>query len=938
MTGRALAAFGRSGVVVCAAMAWLCVARPALAQPATTWGELPLPGGVAAARDVLVLGDAEGRLDSSLLVDVVRRYANTDLRAAADRFERHLATVTSQDPVSPLPLPLPAFWQATLGRGNTPLLVSMLRSRGAMLTYHGLMSLDAGTLADFAGRPALLRDIVNNGTASAAFAAFAAGLRIGDEGVVTPGGADDRALWQSLAGADPADADAFVRALLTRDGGRLAWFYDTVAHLPTATQRFVLMSQLPAGDRAQAVTAIYSRFAAVEPTWRIDTRPFHRPPFDGALALLILDARDDGTIGPSWWPATFDAVTRQADWSTAPPTSTDVTDRPADARWMFEWVFANPDAARLRFAALRFAQRQLAGAPREAALDVIAALGGVLEMPSLMFTLERIGVHDPAIFGEAARAARRVTYSGSEARVRPALARWQIGLGLLEQIQRRAQLPESRIDALVRAWIAVAPIDADSTTGAVAGWFHDHLLPALVSGNVSGAALEEAFLEAATTPRGGRRHVFTWEGLAYAVDDAGASYQTALAIRRARTGPQLHHVVELREVLTEASAARESPPAATRAIVVRLERLASAIAQIDHRDDRRVRDFARMIQSIGGTTGGRLTENLPVVGAALDALTESVLSSLIYALAVAPTTESILYPDAWTRHSLEQPRGVPAGSNRGWRDLAWQFPLDYGLGGGTRLIGAYLGVDVALAGSQLVRVPSETLPVPGAIDDPTRRGLVEQLVVADRRAPAGLPPTLAGDIAAGRGLVDAWIDTPPDEGALRAALRHARIDGWRINTMAWDVSRGHRESLRQLSVTELATLGMNEQLHPGLPTQWSGSSRLVDGCLCLLGARAVTNDQMRGRRLGVQALRPLDVSVRLAELLAALDLDAALVPTLLPMALQDWLDHSRPAWLDDWDAFAAWPRSLTLERVEAYLLHLVSTGIFSPPSPGEMPR
>ena len=138
-------------------------------------------------------------------------------------------------------------------------------------------------------------------------------------------------------------------------------------------------------------------------------------------------------------------------------------------------------------------------------------------------------------------------------------------------------------------------------------------------------------------------------------------------------------------------------------------------------------------------------------------------------------------------------------------------------------------------------------------------------------------------------------------------------------------------------MTELAWLGTPEAQREDAPG-WSGSSRLLDGCLCRLQARRVTHEQMRGRRLGVQALRPLDITLRLAELVASMALDARLVPALLPMALQDWLDRSRPAWSDDWEAFTSWPHALTVDRVEEYLLHLVSTGVFSPPATEESPR
>lgn len=915
----------------------------ALAQTPLLWGDLALPGGSTAAREVMTLGDPDGRLESMVLVDLVRRYANTDLRAAADRLERHVLaaqTVTAEAGEIPaassmLPLPLPDFWQGAFGSAGTPLLVSIVRSRSALLIYHGLMALDTSTLAALSARPELLRGLLSSSSASAAFATFGQSLRVGDAGVITPGGDQGRGVWQHLVGHSPSDVDAFVAALHQRDAGRLAWFYDTVSGLPETTQRFVLAADRPVEERPAAVEAIYRRFAAVDRNWNIETRPFYRPTFDGALALLVLDTRD-GRVGPDWWPTVFEAVTRQPDW-TAPRTATTPVppDRPADASWLFDWVFVAPDQARPRFAAVRFAQRLFASVPRETAPHVQAALGGVLEMPLLMFSLERMGVRDPETLAVVARAARAATHTGGPGRVLAPLGRWQAALGLLEQVQRRAVLPERDINALARALAAIAPIETAAAEGTVAAWLQDHLLPALGVGGEADALLEDAFLRAATTPPAVGPPTFTWEGLPYAIDRPAVALKSATAIRRSRAGPQLQDLIELHRLRRAILETSSPAPAAARQLVVRLERLAPVIAAIDHRDDRRIRDFARVIEAVGGTTGNRLAQHLPQITAALDAVTEAVVPALLYALAVSPTSEPILYPEAWSRHSLEQPGALPASASRPWRDVAWQLPTDYGFGGGTRLVGAYLGVDVALADAQLVRVVSGALPVPGVIDEPMRRGLVESIVVVGGNVD-GIPSRLT-HLAAGRQLIDTWITTPPEADVVATSLRNASVDGWRTNAIAWEIAHSRSDALRSLTMTELAWLGEPPGQREDGRT-WSGSSRLLDGCLCRFRARHVTHEQLRGRRLGVQALRPHDIELRLAELLASLGLDVGLVPVLQPMAFQDWLDRSRPAWSDDWEAFTTWPRALTVERVEEYLLHLVSTGIFSAPATEESPR
>ena len=70
---------------------FVCAASPAFGQ---SWGEIELPGGVTAARQVLGLG-TETRTASAFLIDFVRtyhRFGDVDSAAVA-RFERYLRFV-----------------------------------------------------------------------------------------------------------------------------------------------------------------------------------------------------------------------------------------------------------------------------------------------------------------------------------------------------------------------------------------------------------------------------------------------------------------------------------------------------------------------------------------------------------------------------------------------------------------------------------------------------------------------------------------------------------------------------------------------------------------------------------------------------------------------------------------------------------------------------
>lgn len=907
------------------------------AQPPELWGTLELRGEAAAIRRAAQLGDASGRPTSTVLLDFVRRYANTDMRAAADRLEQFLTESGEAPEAAPqtrVPLPLPEFWRQHVFSGSLPPIAALLRNRGALLTYHGFMALDDETLSDMAGRPRLLQAIVDSDTASAALATFGPSLRLSAGALEMPGGESAVSIWEHLVGHPAGAVDSFVMALFETDRGRLAWFYDTVHALPPAKQRFVLAEGLPLDERLAAVEVIYQRFSAVDPGWHIPTRPFHRPAFDAALALTALDVTENNRVGPDWWRDVFNQLGSPGAYDAG--ASDSARGGSADGRWFFEWVFGNPEQSRRRFATVRFAQRVFAASSAEQAAEVHAALQGVLNMPVLLTTLERMGIRDPAMLSVVTASAQALTLSGGQNAALRVLAKWQAAVGLLEQAQRHMGLPASRVSTLLRALVAVTPADAESGTGFVATWLDEALVPAVIANDAGGPprrlllspALEDVFLERATTRRGSRQRVFSWEGLPYVVTRSEAALASASAIRRARPGPRLQDLLELHRLARELD---DIPPGTDigPALVRRLEALGPVVALLQERAPDGAAEFNRLIDTIAETGGDRLPRHRRVLSATVDLLTDAVVPPLLYALAVSPTAEPILYPEVWTRHTLVQPSGVFFGSRRPWREVAWQSPTDYGLGGGTRLVGSFLAVDVALADARLMRVTTDVLPVPGIIDHALRRGLTEALVFdsGEVRSPTVLP-----QLAEGRRMVAAWQAAPPGRSELSARLREAAVDEWRANAIAWEVDTRGPQALENLTMAELLWLGSPAgESRVGSRLQ-SGSARGVDGCLCRLEAGRISHERLRGRRLGVQAFRPLDLMLRLAELLEQIDIDEAVVFDLLPVAFQDWLDHSQPAWPDDWEAFTMFPRTLNQQRLEAYLLHLIASGLLSPPA------
>jgi VWFA-related protein len=63
-------------------------------------------------------------------------------------------------------------------------------------------------------------------------------FNVSSGGVSTPGGPEALSVWKKLVGADPAEPTGFFRALLAKDGGRLAVFYFTLSQVDAKHQRF----------------------------------------------------------------------------------------------------------------------------------------------------------------------------------------------------------------------------------------------------------------------------------------------------------------------------------------------------------------------------------------------------------------------------------------------------------------------------------------------------------------------------------------------------------------------------------------------------------------------------------------------------------------------------------------------------------------------------
>jgi hypothetical protein len=561
-------------------------------------------------------------------------------------------------------------------------------------------------------------------------------------------------------------------------------------------------------------------------------------------------------------------------------------------------------------------------------------------MPALGLMIERLGVQDAALFANLGRAASRLTNSGRATAMAPALRRWQAGLGLLEEVQRLRRLSPDAVGTLLASFGKTAPEDVGQPDGKVGNWLLHDLLPAL--GLVAGEpqTLESVAVRAfvGTAPPD---LTLTWESLPYVLDWRGPVERDALAIRRAHPGLTLTDLAALDDFRRRLESPTSSIDEA-HAIGKGLSAFQPRLALLPLASGKRppiideLRDSARRLTQLEAKDLAKARGELPHVLEAIDQVSSVVIPGLLYALAASPTEQPpATYADMWSHHlnvvdNETQPDTVKFGTS--WRVTAWQVPIPVvRAGGGAGLQGAFLGVDVALADARLVAVGAPASDEPAQVEDRDRAGLVSMLalhsppLIAARAADG-----VANAIASGRAMVAQWLTAHARRDVIRSGLRAAGVSEWRVNLFLWKFD--HAEDVTEaLTMADLYALGTDNEL----PVAFGGASMPIDGCVCQVVRTRRAPEVLLGYwGAGLDGASFVDLTLRLIEHLSALKLPAGLATVLLPAAIQDLLDHVHQYSPNDWDALASWARRLPQERVEQYLLALVSNGTLVPPGGG----
>jgi hypothetical protein len=896
----------------------------ALAAPARAGvrASIPLPGGAAALADVAGLPASPG--PARILLDVIRVINEAppeESRGVDVRRARVLAYLAERTPAAPrddVPLPLtPDVWRAAILQRPAPddrLAVEILTDYAGGLLYYGLSALDDETLAYLARSESTLRSLREH---AAIMAAFGRAFRVRGGRVATPGGPEYDRTWEEIVGARPTEPGRFLLRLVGGDGGRLAFFYDAIAHLDAGRLRLAL------GDPGSDAHArdLYRSFSRPEEEWKPSRRPFMRRPVDGAVLLASIVMRPDGLLaGPRSrrvWERVFDGrCDGGRDERDQPLTSPDV-----DIAWLASRIVtAQLGVSRERLRAFLFAQRVFPAPSPGAARDTLQAICGVMHAPALMLSLERIGVRDAALLARAAAAARRSAASGNtDGRRR--LAIFQSSVAILEAARLSRGLDAADASELVRGLVEAAATASDKDSDAVVDWIERTLVPALERRTGIAASRERVVLAAMAGVRADAPAppLMTWEGVRYRLDRPHAQLVNLVRIRAAQWTLSLDAALVLRRL------ARTDGRAPERQAVASLAAEVSALSEPDRiEEDGLGVDLPELAGDVERMATGP-AQRLPALADAARALVADTLASIAYAPHLGPSDgPAARSANVARRHRFSDPLSGDAAK---FAIVAWMLPVEeFGPGGGWRIQGALVGLDVGLARLGLRRLALTGMPPKPDLNDNDRRTLIEtaSLMAASDLRDDDLEE-LAAALGRGRQRAAALAATEIDRLADEAGL-----DEWRRQALAWIASRDPAAGVAELWLMDLLRLG-RPAIDPDSLNAWGTATRALEGPLALRYPAVGDGCLLAGRpALGATAFGVTDLMLRVVEVFHELRLPAALAPDVFAFATQDLIDTARPTNADDRAAIALAARALTRERIVDYVAALAADGPLVP--------
>jgi hypothetical protein len=508
------------------------------------WFDLPVPGGLPTLEALdMTLEERAFTLPvlARGLYDRDQRIGITQARLARVLSELDPRSQSTGDAIA-IPAPLAAdLWHDLLPPpkppGPTDLFLRLITDRNALLLAAGLTTTHPSVRSLLMRNRGLLQFIYRE--AAGSFAVTARRLEVDDDRVVVPGGRGAVEIWQSLTGVPPARVDEFLRALLTRDQGRLAWYYDTVGGVDD--ERLAAMWP-DTNFRLRRAIDLYAVFRDADPQWKVQDQPFRRGVNDAWMVVTHLDVQDQSVISPlplAAWQLLFSASRispNQAKRALADSASA------VPMGWLIrETMTPLVRERRFRFESVRLAQRVFRDAAPETLPDVMLALSGLRDSRSLVLALERMGIQRADAWAAAVLAARHVSNDADDQR--NAVPTFQAAIALLERLRHVRTLDAAGATRLVHSLSDAVRADRD-VSGGVAAWIVQSLIRALPrlarpDAWTGQTAYESTILQALAGPVDHETRSLEWEGLTYSVDIVAAEHDRLRTLREMVPSPGL---------------------------------------------------------------------------------------------------------------------------------------------------------------------------------------------------------------------------------------------------------------------------------------------------------------------------------------------------------------------------------------------------------------
>lgn len=801
----------------------------------------------------------------------------------------------------PLPLGVGVWRRVVVGEavGEDDLAAAILLQRRAACFYHALASLDEPTLGYLDAHPDVVASLFQR--RAEVMTTFGRSIHIRDGRVVVPGGAAAVPIWESIVDKKVTEPDAFIDALCARDAGRLAFFYDTLAHVPEPVRQLVLTVR--GGDVEEAserVRRLVHVFAGVTPAWHVVESPMWRPPVDPAMWLneLRVSTSNPTLLAAGFSQAIWNEIFRSdnvTNGSEAASRAAEKTEEnaPADVGWLAEEVFLDdPVQQRERYEMTLWAQRVFPTMPATSPdiASAIAACRGYGRFGLLLLTLERMDVRDATIYRDAVSRAADIASRGGGERERISLSLYQASLALLERLRLTRRLDLESTTSLLRTLVQI-PLD-DQEPAAVATWIDTRLVPALgppPASDANGVVVESLLLDALAGGRSDRPTAagVRWEGQSYRVDVAGAERARMVGVRRGQG-------------------------------VLALDAALAPFRGKENRDKKGARQAA-----------GALAE---------------ALVSIVYAAHLPGDRPEMLQNAAWRQHDF----GQDARPETLRRRLAWLLAEER-MGGGIawHLRGSLLALDLAMARYHLRRI-SDDPPTPTVSEGDRGSATVGVMLLNPFDATDVDRDRLTATLARGRAAI---ADRAHDPAALLALAQRAGFSEWRLQALRWSLAEApaapdsETSSSTSTSTSSAASpstardpasaFAMIDQFWAGEPDaatierldRWGPSIIPLTGQLATRLPRPRAWEDFAGRLgTGVFATQMADVHLQTASFLASHQLPAALYRGAMAAAMQELVDRAPVRQFDDWSALVMYVRTLPPARYEDYVAALAVDG------------